>query len=165
MYINQKEIEGWEKKGCGVACAAMVLNIYKKQVSKEEVLKELLDLNGHIEGVGWKHNIIARVLANNNVLSYNQEFTKPNNNTSLFDNGMEKIKKELNEGNLVIVSIYRNFDCKEKKGGHLVLITKIEDDSFIIKDPDYEYGKDGIKINTNTFKECWRGFAIFTKNI
>ena len=163
MYINQKEFENY-KITCGFACLLMVLSYRGKDFDREKINNSLVKLNGYIDGIGWKHSAIARVLTNYNLPSYNREFTLPDGDRDLIDQGILVIKDNLTKGNFVITSVRRNFD-PESKTLHLVLITKLEGDNFIIQDPDYEFGGENMEISIERFKDAWRGLCIISETI
>ena len=161
VYINQGTIAGWEKNGCGIACVGMVLTIAGKEYTIENLIQETLHLKGYIEGIGWRHAALARTIANRNIPAYSQEFTSPNNDKTLFAIGMKKIKEQVQSGNPVIVSVLRHFN-PDATATHLVVITGIADDAFIVQDSDYEEGGENIAVSFDRFAQAWRGFAIFT---
>ena len=160
MYINQREVTGWEKKGCGIACIAMVLAAAKKDFTLKELVEETLAIRGYIDGIGWKHATLARILTNRSIPSYTQEFTLPNKNTELFAYGIKKIQRHIAD-NPVIASVHRGFD-PNTTATHLVVITEKTDNAFIIQDPDYELGSENMIVPYTKFTKAWRGYALFT---
>lgn len=162
MYINQKNIKGWETKGCGIACVSMILAETGKESDTGKVAAELIHMNGYLEGIGWKHAALARTLNNRKVPSYNQEFTCPGNDPALRKIGMEKIREETDNGNLIIASVLRGFDSNAT-ATHLVLITKTENAALIVNDPDYETGKENMPVSCEKFEKVWRGYAVFAE--
>ncbi len=161
MYINQKDIAGWEKKGCGIACVGMVLSRANKEFSTDALVKEALNLNGYIEGVGWRHAVLARVIANRNIPAYAQEFTSPTDDTTLLAIGIEKIKEQVRIGNPVMVSVFRGF-TPDAASTHVALLVAITQDGFVADDPDYDGGGEHISVAFDAFARAWRGYAIFT---
>ena len=162
MYINQRSIAGWEKKGCGIACVAMALERAGVSYRLEDVTTSLLAMDGYLPSVGWKHKSLARELQNYFVSAYTQEFTH-RKDSSFLSVGLNKINKELAKGNIVLVSILRGFN-PQASATHLVVITGVENDTFVIDDPDYanETGS-GLRINKKDFARVWRGYCIFVE--
>ena len=161
VYINQKDIVGWEKKGCGIACVGMVLNRAGIEFVMDDLVEEVLNLNGYLEGVGWRHGALARSITNRTIPAYAQEFTSLTTNTALLTFGIEKIKRELRTGNPVIVSVFRGF-TPEATSTHLVLLVAVTQDGFVVNDPDYDMGGEHVRVAFDVFAGAWRGYAIFT---
>ena len=161
QYVNQRDIPGWEEKGCGMACICMVLWRAGEPYSYEGIVGEVTDMNGYVKGIGLKHTAIARVLSNHNIPAYQQEFTHPSD-TVLRDIGIQKIEEQVAVGNLVIASVMRHFN-PDASSTHLVLITAVRDGDFIIDDPDHDGGSAGISVPIADFSAVWRGYAIFAE--
>ncbi len=161
MYINQRDITGWEKRGCGIACVGMVLGVAGQPVMTDTLVEEALALRGYLDGIGWKHSTLARMLTNRKLPAYTQEFTLPDGDTALFTAGVKKIREQTAAGNPVIVSVHRGFD-PGSGSTHLVVITAVTDDAFVIQDPDYEHGGPDIVVPFTAFSRAWRGYTIFT---
>lgn len=162
MYINQRDIAGWEKQGCGIACVAMVLLRAGRDVQTEDLVREALAADGYLDGIGWKHAILTRILTNRNIPAYTQDFTSPGDDTTLFRLGEKKVREQAAAGSPVIVSVLRGFQ-PSAASTHLVLITGVTENSFVIDDPDHTGGAEGMNIPFDTFSKAWRGYAIFTE--
>lgn len=160
MYINQRDIEGWEEHGCGVACVLMSLHMAGKDFDRGNVIQELVDIGAYVADAGWKHAAMARVLANFDLSAYNQEFSNEFGIGALKEKGLRKIQRELLKGNAVIISA--TLDSMLNDHPTNILLNGIEEDHIILQDPDNKKDNgENEKIHINKLKEAWSSLAIF----
>lgn len=157
---------------CALACIKMIFDWKNKGVNFESIYKEA-QIVGNQEQAGWTHETIIRILRNHEVLAYRQEFlghtinfeTKKGevaeHTTQFVDKGIEKIKKSIDEGNPVFVSVKANFS--DNKEDHVVLIIGYTETEFIVHDPILLLEKTSLVVSIETFKTFWKRFAIFVE--
>ncbi len=160
----------YQRHVCALACIKMIFDWYAKGIDFEHIYQEAQIVGDQVQA-GWTHETIIRVLRNHGVLAYRQEFlghtinikTKKGEiaeHTEQFvDKGIEKIKKSIDGGNPIFVSVKENFS--DNKEDHVVLIIGYTEDSFVIHDPILQFDKNPFLFSINTFKIFWKKFAIF----
>ena len=170
-YFNQATLpKPYKRTGCGIACAIMALSRSSRKAEAEDVIQKVLHRKAYVEGIGCRHDQLARVLVDYGIPAYNQEFTPPtDDDVRMREYGAQKIVHWVQGGekNTVIASVNRlpgdwtrrsTIDRSKLqeiiKGGHLVLIHGLtsppvngrhercySSTSFVIDDPDYEIGR------------------------
>ncbi len=157
---------------CAIACLKMICEYKIEPVDFLTLLKEA-EWIGQKDKAGWVHEILVRVLRNHNVLAYRQEFVAhtidtnnqsavPADHTSDFiTQGISKIKKSIDNGNPVMVSVKAGFS--ENKDDHMILVIGYEEDSLIVFDPILHTEQNPKIIPLNTFLNFWKKLAIFVE--
>lgn len=139
---------GWQKKGCGIASLAMIIEFYKpKTVLVEKLLKEGIAAGAYIKNAGWSHQGIA-LLAESyglNGKAYDLAQLKK-------EAAFAELKKILKEGP-VIASVHYKLDPKNPIP-HLIVVNYIEGDAVYYNDPAEKSG--GNKISINYFIKAWK---------
>lgn len=161
-----------QRKVCALACIKMIMDSKGDSVSFDHIFKEALVV-GLYEKAGWAHETIVRILRNHEILAYRQEFLAhtidvdnanfsiASHTDSFVQKGIEKIKKSINNGNPVMVSVIAGFS--ENKEDHMVLIVGYQDQSLFILDPILSLEQNPKTILIEDFKKFWKGLAIFVE--
>jgi ABC-type bacteriocin/lantibiotic exporter with double-glycine peptidase domain len=157
QYLDVAEPH-WQERTCAIASLNMVLSHYGESFPVEELLEKGLELNGYIQGIGWKHDALVELARECGYQALRTE-----------DDCLESLIASVLNDEPVIVSIYKNFDTKE--GGHLAVLTGFFSDdktgeviSFFINDPigvPYKYKNQGIPYDV--FMRGWKKRAIYVK--
>ncbi len=164
----------WKSRSCTVVCLAMALDALTGE--KQDVtalIDEGVRIGGHTEH-GWNHERIAMLAHNHGVPAYREEFrarlVEPQGDAPsphegmLAAYGLEKMKRFIASGGLVIASVARGL----APGGsyHNVLLVGCGEeqgkDGFCLHDPDTETGhREEFFLSTQDFASVWRNMAIF----
>ena len=120
-------------------------------ITPDLLVKEGLELGAYKEGVGWYHAGLARIATAHGFTSTNKDWS-----TKTPKEARELLRKELSEGP-VIASI------RTPKGGHLIVIEKIEGEDMVIH--DCEEREDIRKtMPLETFYSTWTQRIVSVKN-
>lgn len=173
--------EGWKDLSCGIVALKMVLDFYQPtKLSIDELYQKGLDIGGYLENVGWYHHSLALLAKQLGFKAITRLWSLPEeyeqklrdrgfNEEDLqiledqqLEEGIFTIKKELENGYPVIVSVSKGFGREGK--GHLVVLIGLNDQGFILHDPFEEIrpGKQ-FKITFADFKESWVKRAILIR--
>lgn len=170
--LDQQIPEDIRRSVCAIACIKMVIDYKKEKKDFSKILKEA-EYIGQKDKAGWTHEVLVRILRNYNVLAYRQEFVAHNidlynqsadvaeHTDEFVEKGIEKIKKNIDNQNPVMVSVKAGFS--ENKSDHMVLVIGYENDSLIIFDPILKIDKNPLLINIKNFKDFWKNLAIFVE--
>jgi hypothetical protein len=155
---------------CALACIKMIFDLHNKGISFETLYQEAIIVGDKVQA-GWTHETIIRILRNHGILAYRQEFLGhtinfetnkgevANHTKEFVEKGIEKIKKSIDTGYPVFVSVKANFS--DNKEDHMILIVGYTQDSFVIHDPILLNDKNPVNCSIETFKTFWKNFAIF----
>jgi ABC-type bacteriocin/lantibiotic exporter with double-glycine peptidase domain len=170
--LDKEVPEQLQRSVCAIACIKMILEFKKEEVDFASVLREAQWI-GEMDKAGWTHEVLIRVLRNHKLLAYRQEFLGHEIDTTTFhtalaehsrhftEQGIEKIKKNIDLQNPVMVSVIEGFS--QNKSDHVVIIAGYTDDSFIIFDPILNEEQNPLVIPIETFKNFWKRLAIFVE--
>ncbi len=130
---------------------------WQKETSLEDLLARGIEIQGHIEGVGWIHTKIAELAREQSVESYCQEKLS-----------VDQLCGKLLEDRLVLASVNPGFQCEERKnphGGHFVIVYGFAWDGrkctgFYIYDLAHGAAGEAF-VPANTFRGAFSGRAIF----
>jgi len=160
-----EEYELWSWNVCGMACLKMILASEFKQEFKTIKLARKCEKYG---GFIAKENKIEGLYYKPMIGFLRQEFGL--HVFSDFQLDLVRMKKEFRSGNYVIASVnskirdIKKFPSVETKGGHLALITCIDDDFVTIHNPSGYYGKSqsNYKLSARTFEKYFaeRGIVV-----
>lgn len=177
-FLSQKDNvlkKEYTHNSCGIVCVKMILDYARKgNRNLDELIREGYIVGG-TETAGWNHETLVRVLRNNGVLAYRQEFKsheidlekkqgKENiEQTRKFrELGIQKIKNSIDLGFPVLISVKPGFG--DNQGDHIILIVGYNDDSFFVNDPQRKgQEKDPIGVSIEKIKEFWKGLTIFVE--
>lgn len=164
-----------QRSVCAIACIKMIFDSKSIPHTFLDIYTEGEIIGGREPG-GWNHEVLVRILRNHGILAYRQEFiantidlhtlhAEPAPHSQEFvTRGIEKIKKQINEGNPVIVSVFAGFsqDALSRKSlnmvNHMILITGFEDEYLFVHDPIFDMT---TKVTLQHFLNYWRHLAIF----
>lgn len=164
----------WKSRSCTVVCLAMALEALTGE--KQDItalIEEGVRIGGHTEQ-GWNHERIAMLAHNHGMPAYREEFRarlvlQQGDLPSPFEGmlaayGLEKMKRSIASGGLVIASVARGL----VPGGsyHNVLIVGCGEEQgtegFYLHDPDTEtVRRERFFISRADFTSVWRNMAIF----
>lgn len=161
-----------QRSVCAIACIKMILDYKKQHTDFSTILKEA-EWIGQKDKAGWTHEVLVRVLRNHTVHAYRQEFvahtididsqsaSDASHGLDFLEQGISKIKKSIDEGNPVMVSVRAGFS--ENKEDHIVLVTGYTNDSFIILDPILLLEQNPKIVSVENFKIFWKKLALFVE--
>ncbi len=119
----------WQKRGCGIASVAMVIEYYKSNdISLDTLLSDGINNDGYIDKIGWKHNILVKLSKKYNLDGLSYDLSNKSREMAF-----SKFSKDLAKGPL-IASVHYTFDPKNIIP-HLVVITDIKGDTIYYNDP------------------------------
>ena len=157
----------WQSRACGALCLKSILNFYEKEnLNSDEFIKLAESKKAYGEN-GWIHQGLVNVAKGFGIDLVRKEFKSesPENQKKILKEGIEEIKKSLQENKPVLVSVVKKFSEKDKF--HMVVLTGFESENelltgFYYNDTDYrnDEGKD-LFVDIETFKTYWRKLAIF----
>lgn len=129
-FKSYEGAEYWEKSSCAILCLKMIVDsIYSENTdSIFAIINKGLELDAYTDKNGWSHNGIVKLAEHYGLKAVASEKLKP-----------EDIKKALQEGSFIIVSIkwafenYKTFKEKilfwKKYGGHLALVVGYKEEN------------------------------------
>lgn len=150
----------------------MIFDWHNKGIDFETLYQEAQIVGDKVQA-GWTHETIVRLLRNHGVLAYRQEFLGHTINfetkkgevaehaAQFVEKGIEKIKKSIDAGKPVFVSVKADFS--ENKEDHVVLVIGYDETNFIFHDPILNLEKTPLIYPIETFKSFWKNFAIFVE--
>lgn len=180
FYSQHKDVksDGWKDRACTMTCLKMAMD-YKKQEGVPE-LDHLVDEGRTIGGFsehGWTHQAIVLLSHNYGIPAYQEEFrsvfvdTRKNKfvpskfESEMLNEGIERLKKSLDENRLPIVSVKRNWEQNGTFHSIILIgyeLKKGEIAGFYYHDPDTKDSeKKGELIGVSEFISNWRKMAIF----
>jgi hypothetical protein len=179
--IKDTQKEEWKELSCGIVALKMVLDFYgPTNLSIDELYQKGLDIGGYLENVGWYHHSLALLAkqlgfqAITRLWGLPEEYAQKLKNRGFneselqiledqqLDEGILTLKKELENGRPVILSVSKGFGREGR--GHLVVLIGSDDQGFILHDP-FEVIRPGkeFKITFNEFKQAWTRRAIIIR--
>ena len=151
----------WMPRACLPTCLKIIFEYHgkAKDISLDELIKNLNDAGGYGKS-GWFHDAIVAKAKEFGFYAFRQE--KMNEL-----NGVTDIKKNLDEGNPVIVSVIK-FVLGQTKF-HTVVLVGYEEaggalTGFYFHDPEStssDHNREPFFVDISTFKKQWRQMAIF----
>jgi ABC-type bacteriocin/lantibiotic exporter with double-glycine peptidase domain len=150
LYYQISDISSveWQKKGCGVADIAMLVEFYKPNTtSVQKVLEEALASGAYVKNVGWSHQGLADLAGKYGLVGKTYDFSKSDKETAF-----NQFKNVLKEGP-VIASIRRDFDPKSSFG-HLIVVTGLDENFVYYNDPGKREGF--RKVSIADFNKGWK---------
>lgn len=175
--LNKEVPEEIQRSTCSIACIKMIFDFKSVTNSFDDIYKEAQIIGGR-ELSGWNHETLVRLLRNHGILSYRQEFfghsidvhtmqvLHAEHSKDFEVQGLEKIKKVVEGGNPVIVSVFAGFsqDIENNKSlnmvNHIILITGFDEEYLYINDPIFHKPS---KVAYAHFMNYWRRLAVFVE--
>ena len=182
--ISDVDNPEWRERACTVTNLKMVLAYYATKdgndvPSIDALIQEGIEIHAYDPSVGWNHEGIVRLARNHGVNAYAQEFrsmiidrlsgsASPSVfSDKLFEEGIGKIARHVEEAHPVIVSVLPGFGDNTQY--HTVLVVGRERsgdgtiNGFWCLDPylERDKGTDGTLVGLERFKQYWRRLAIF----
>ena len=170
FYSQRKHIllVDWKNRGCGITALKMLMDFWhtKNSRNKTASLAELIrkrTRGAFIDNVGWSHSGLVSIARNYGYDGFNKDLAplkiKP-------QQAFDQLKKDLKYFP-IIVSVWNNFG-PVRQGGHLAVITGINDNKIYLNDPEETNKKSGCKVLSkknflNAFKK--RYVAIYPTNM
>lgn len=119
----------WRDRACGIVAVKTAMDFYGiKTPSVDELIKEGLEIDAYIHGVGWKHQGLLDL-----AVRYGCEGERFDWKERTPTDALKNLKKLLAIGP-VICSIHKDFD--PANGGHLIVVTGMEDRAVSYAEPD-----------------------------
>lgn len=159
FYSQFKDIESatWQKKGCGIASLAMVIDFYKPDtVSINTLLKQGIASGAYLPNAGWTYKGLILLGGKYGLRGNSYDLT-----TSDVHTAFEQFKKHLKDGP-VIASVHYKFDPKSTIP-HLVVIDGIDKDTIYYNDPAAKAGR--AQISVADFLKGWKKRFIVLRPI
>lgn len=151
FYSQFRDIQSaeWQKLGCGIASAAMLIKFYQPEnvVSANALLKEGLAAGAFINGAGWSHKGLASLIRKYGLESSAYDLSQMDTNAAF-----AQFKEFLKKGP-VIASVRYKFD-PQNPIPHLVVINGIDGDSIYYNDPAGTLPRQII--SANDFIKAWK---------
>lgn len=160
FYSQLQDIKSlsWQKKGCGVASLAMLIEFYKpgRSVSVNKLLEQAIASGAYQQNSGWKHKELALLSKKYGLEGKNYDLSSSDKNIAF-----AQFKDLLKDGP-VMASVYYKFDPKSTIP-HLVVINGIDGDTIYYNDPAEHMA--GKKISTADFLKGWKKRFIVVRPI
>jgi ABC-type bacteriocin/lantibiotic exporter with double-glycine peptidase domain len=146
LHIETKD---WRDKSCGIASLGMLLAYHGMSVPLSHLLAEGLLHNAYLHGIGWKHKELAELAQRFGGRGENFDWASLDAAAAF-----EHVKQHLARYP-ILASIHHQFD--KKNGGHLIVVTGIDETSVYFNDPDArEEGKIAGSVPIDTFLNGWK---------
>jgi hypothetical protein len=136
QYLDLKE--EWRESGCGPVSLLMLMELLggENLPSPNELYQAGLDVDGYLNGIGWKHGSLAE-LARKYGFSNSQAVdlakrSGENGEIIPLEEALNGLKGALEKGP-VLVSVYRYYD--PNRGGHLIVLISLDEEKVVIIDP------------------------------
>lgn len=150
FYSQFQDIQypSWQKKGCGVASLAMVIDYYRPDAVSVDTLLSIATSSGaYNQNFGWIHKDLVQLARRFGLEGSNYDLGKSDRNTAF-----ARLKDFLKKGP-VITSVHYRFDPKSTIP-HLVVVDGIVGDIIYYNDPAAAAGK--MRISVDDFLDGWK---------
>ena len=156
--VTDIDLHDWQKKGCGIASLAMLVNYYKPDtVSVNKLLALGIAAGAYDKNAGWIHKGLISLANQYDLTGKTYDLSKSTNTVAF-----AQFKKILKDGP-VMVSIHYKFDPKSTIP-HLVVIDGIDEDGMIhYNDPASGVGDK--EISEAKFLAAWKKRFIVIRPI
>jgi len=145
----------WQKRSCGIASLAMIIEYYKPgSVSVNMLLSEATSTGAYLPGKGWIHKNLVALASSYGLGGKAYDFSASKTNYAF-----EQFRKHLKNGP-VIASVHYKFDPKSTIP-HLVVINGIEGSTVYYNDPAAGSGE--LHTSVAQFIKGWKKrFIVIT---
>jgi ABC-type bacteriocin/lantibiotic exporter with double-glycine peptidase domain len=150
FYSQFKDISStdWQKRGCGIASLAMLIDFYKPgTTAPNTLLAEGIKSGAYISDAGWSHQGLANLAAKHGLAGKTYDLSALGSETAFAQ--FEAIVAD----GPVMVSIHYKFDPLSTIP-HLVVINGIDGDTIYYNDPAAQTG--AKTISTADFIKGWK---------
>lgn len=158
--------QAWQYRGCGITALKMVLAYWNHRNDLYQnpplwsLLKTGLRIGAYLPNVGWSHSGLVNIARHYSYDGFNQDSFK-----LTAENAFSRLVNDMKFGP-IMASVYNGFD-PDKGGGHIVVVTGIENDIVFINDPFEWSERDGAKamavsVFLKSFKRRW--IAVYPKS-
>jgi len=139
----------WQKRSCGIASAAMLIEHYKPEAvaSVDALLAEGRARGGYIDNVGWKHRTLVELAQIRGLYGRAYDFAQ-----SSMSHAYNELVAALAEGP-VMASVHYEFNPMSVIP-HLVVITDVHDGRIYYNDPADTYGNRSLTVDA--FQRAWK---------
>jgi uncharacterized protein YvpB len=156
----------WKNQACGIVCLKMLMDYWHSQSTENKTanLESLINnRNGaFIENVGWSHSGLVSLTRSYGYDGFNKDLAQFKNPIYCF----EQLKADLKRFPL-IASVWNKFD-PTNKGGHLIVITGIDEKQIYFNDPEkinQSEGKESLSVDEFLKAFKLRYLAIYPKTM
>jgi hypothetical protein len=161
FYSQLADIQkrAWQYRGCGITALKMVLAYWNSRHGLYQnpplwsLLKTGLRIGAYIPDVGWSHSGLVNIACQYGYTGFNRDLIQTSSSEAFV-----QLQSDLMRGPL-LVSVFSGFD-PDKGGGHIVVLTGVEDDLVFLNDPFEWSSHEGEKIMAisafqKAFKRRW----------
>jgi ABC-type bacteriocin/lantibiotic exporter with double-glycine peptidase domain len=147
----------WQKKSCGIASLAMLINYYKpKAIGINDLLIKAISSGAYDPNAGWIHNKLISLSTKYGLDGKTYDFSASSNASAL-----ASITTLLKDGP-VMASVHYKFDPKSTIP-HLVVIDAVRGDVVYYNDPAANMGKK--QISSVDFMKGWKKRLIVIRPV
>lgn len=159
--------EKWSRYSCGI-CVLKMLMVFRKPELKDIPITTLLnhsfEMDGYLENVGWKHQVLVDLASSYGVLmGFQKEFFDTPKKKKI---GIKVINEKLKSGGPIAVSILKDFNVS--RSAHLVIVDGFKKIGPFVtgyRIVDSHPGKRGNRyvVSKKEFLAGWRGGMIWLR--
>lgn len=139
----------WRWRGCGIVALHMVMRFWHSRnplraaPSVEALLGRGIEIGAYREGIGWTHRGLVDVARQFGYDGFNADHAPNSPTPKSAEEVWQLISDALREGP-VLASVYHYLDPTHG-GGHIIVITGVEDDLVSFNDPEEVNENEGKK--------------------
>ncbi len=149
-------LKDWRDRSCGIVALKMLMEFLGAETPNADTLiKEGIEAGAYIPNVGWKHQGLVDLAVQHGLRGERFDWSGRTPGEAL-----RNLKKLLASGP-VLCSIHRDFD--PERGGHLIVVTGMENRSVSYADPAAERRDEiSASVPVQMFMDGWkcRGIVI-----
>lgn len=140
----------WKWRGCGVASLAMAMAYWHQQSagnaseSLDALIEKGLAIGAYREGVGWVHAGLVALAQQYGYRAEAFDYADKGKTPKTMPETWELLASALTEGP-VLASVFPGLD-PQRGGGHIVLVTGIDDELVYFNDPEESLARDGVRM-------------------
>lgn len=140
----------WRARGCGIASLHMVMAYWHAQDAGNQLpsLNDLLTrgraIGAYREGIGWTHAGLVNLAVEFGYNGFNADFAPQSPEPKSAEDAWASLAGDLSRGP-VMASVYAGLDAA-RGGGHIVVVTGIQDNLVHLNDPEEMSEREGKRI-------------------
>lgn len=148
QYADVQDAE-WKHRGCGIVALKMVLDYWHHMNSSYQtdgldvLMQRGIQGQAYKEGIGWTHRGLVELAQSYGYEGNSFDYAEKGPTPKSAEEALSLLEKNLEKGP-VLASIFRSFD-PQQGGGHIVVITGLEEDAVMLNDPEEESIEQGQK--------------------